>query len=235
MSSHIFQNQQLQTPPNNVVTSNTSSSPSGDKINSRNNSVTVNNTNTNNNNIVNNNNIIHTKSGKTGTGNANGNDSLISMTSFSNNDRYYAKERMKYFIDKLVDIDGFIDVDRTLLILPFRVKYSDEYMMNLHHFNVRVLIRGVRKYFFKTEVRNQAFNYKKLELMINKLYIKAMFIYHHLPSEYIKTLRASFHGINTDPDYERYIQVLQGYEEKDDASEYDEEGQFYSPVLSDAG
>ena len=237
VSSHIFQNQQLQTPPNNVVTSNTSSSPSGDKINSRNNSVTVNNTNnTNNNNIVsssNNNNITHTKSGKTGTGT--GNDSLLSMTSFSNNDRYYAKERMKYFIDKLVDIDGFIDVDRTLLILPFRVKYSDEYMMNLHHFNVRVLIRGVRKYFFKTEVRNQAFNYKKLELMINKLYIKAMFIYHHLPSEYIKTLRASFHGINTDPDYERYIQVLQGYEEKDDASEYDDEGQFYSPVLSDAG
>ena len=31
------------------------------------------------------------------------------------------------------------------------------------------------------------------------------------------------------------LHVLQGYEEKDDASEYDDEGQFYSPVLSDAG
>lgn len=154
------------------------------------------------------------------------NDSVLSKTSFSDNDRQYAKETMKYLIDKIVDVDGFVDIDRTLIILPFRVKYSQAFLRDINFTNVRVLQRGLRKYFFLNDETNQAYTYKKLQLLIFKLLIKFKLIYKFIPNETFEVIKQNFNNINEDPQYEKSAQVLGMFEQKDDISEYDDTGEM---------
>lgn len=154
------------------------------------------------------------------------NESVISKTSFSDYDRQYVKETMKYLIDKIVDVDGFVDIDRTLTILPFRVKYSQAFLKDINFTNVRVLQRGLRKYFFLNDETNQVYTYKKLQLLIYKLLIKFKLIYKFIPKETFEIIKQNFNNINEDPQYEKTAQVLGMVEQRDDISEYDDTGEM---------
>ena len=60
-------------------------------------------------------------------------------------------------IDKFVDPEGVIDIDKTLNLLPDRATYDNDFIQNLNYFNIRTLIRGIRKYYFNLEMNNSFF------------------------------------------------------------------------------
>ena len=45
---------------------------------------------------------------------------------------------MKILISKIVDDEGYIDIDRTLLLLPYRVNYSEKFFKKLNYFIVGI-------------------------------------------------------------------------------------------------
>ena len=153
------------------------------------------------------------------------NDSVISISSFSDTDKQCAKETMKNLIDKIVDVDGFVDIDRTLLILPFRVKYTNSFLNNLRFTNVRVIQRGIQKYFFTNGDTNQVYLYKKLQLLVFKISIKINLMYGYFQKETLDTMKQAFNNINQDPRFEKSAQTLVQFEQKDDISEYDDSGE----------
>lgn len=57
-------------------------------------------------------------------------------------------------IDKVVDTEGFVEIERSLIILPERTRYSKLFINNIKHKNIRVLIRGSMKYFFLNDIHN---------------------------------------------------------------------------------
>ena len=144
------------------------------------------------------------------------------------------QETMKFnfrkMIDKIVDPEGFIDIERTLLILPDRVKYSHNFIKNLQYLNVRVYIRGLTKYFFLNAITNPVFAFKKLQLLMFKLLIKYKMIYSFLPEATLLKINQKFTSIDDNPLYEKTPEALQKYEERDDVSEYDDEGEYVQDI-----
>lgn len=144
------------------------------------------------------------------------------------------QEKMKFnfrkMIDKIVDPEGFIDIERTLLILPDRVRYSHNFIKNLQYLNVRVYIRGLTKYFFLNAITNPVFAFKKLQLLMFKLLIKYKMIYSFLPEATLLKINQKFTSIDDNPLYEKTPEALQKYEERDDVSEYDDEGEYVQDI-----
>ena len=144
------------------------------------------------------------------------------------------QEKMKFnfrkMIDKIVDPEGFIDIERTLLILPDRVRYSHNFIKNLQYLNVRVYIRGLTKYFFLNAITNPVFSFKKLQLLMFKLLIKYKMIYSFLPEATLLKINQKFTSIDDNPLYEKTPEALQKYEERDDVSEYDDEGEYVQDI-----
>lgn len=144
------------------------------------------------------------------------------------------QEEMKFnfrkMIDKIVDPEGFIDIERTLLILPDRVRYSPNFIKNLQYLNVRVYIRGLTKYFFLNAITNPVFAFKKLQLLLFKLLIKYKMIYSFLPEATLLKINQKFTSIDDNPLYEKTPEALQKYEERDDVSEYDDEGEYVQDI-----
>ena len=69
-------------------------------------------------------------------------------------------------IDKFVDPEGNIDLDRALSLLPDRAIYDNDFIQNLEYFNIRTLIRGIRKYYFSLEMDNPSFSFNRGNLII---------------------------------------------------------------------
>ena len=135
------------------------------------------------------------------------------------------KENFRYLIDKLIDSDGYIDLERALALLPYRVKYSNRFIKNLHYLKVRVIINGLRKFLYKSK-NNFFYCVKKLHLLINKLYIKINLIYFYLSDDNIEKIKNKSRAIN-----EKYLKnqdIYQMFKKKDEESEYDDEGEYTS-------
>lgn len=64
------------------------------------------------------------------------------------------KTYFRNLIDKVVDTEGFVDIERTLIILPERIRDFKLFINNFNHKNIRVLIRGSMKYFFLNDIHN---------------------------------------------------------------------------------
>ena len=194
---------------------------------------TISNSTPNNNN--NNNNInFNTSSPKSSNSPSPINKHTLHFTITNYNEQLNAKETMKTLINKIVDDEGYIDIDRTFIILPFRIQYSEQFLRYLNFFSVRIFKKGVSKYFFKTNSSNIDYLFKKLQLMINKLWIKFKIIYTFLPKDIYELLNNKFKSLNNDPKYLKNGQIFLINEQKEEESEYDitENFRFYSENIS---
>ena len=97
--------------------------------------------------------------------NENNNINQFSIVDSTQNEKNQIQEEMKFnfrkIIDKIVDPEGFIDIDRTLSILPEQVKYSENIIHNLEYLSVRAMIRGVTKFEFLNAMDNPIYSFKK--------------------------------------------------------------------------
>ena len=133
------------------------------------------------------------------------------------------KFKFKVLLDKLVDTEGFIDLERALIILPYRVKYSNDFLQCLRYFNIKVLIRGMRKFLFKIEGDNSKYAFKKMQLLIYKIILKFNMIYHYLSEETIIKINEITKLVECHPQYGKNGMLIQMLEKRDDGSEYDDE------------
>ncbi len=134
---------------------------------------------------------------------------------------------MKILISKIVDDEGYIDIDRTLLLLPYRVNYSEKFFKKLNYFNIRIFQRGITKYLFQDAYFNQLYSYKKLFLLIKKLLIKFKLIYHYVPKDIIELIQYKFNHINNETKFSKSAQQFLVHEQIEDVSEYDETEDFH--------
>ena len=129
-------------------------------------------------------------------------------------------------IDKFVDPEGIIDIDKTLNLLPDRATYDNDFIQNLHNFNIRTIIRGIRKYYFKLEMDNSLFSFNKGTLMVYKLMTKIAMINQNLPYKVLQNLKSEFENLNEMSKFAKTPEAFQKYEEKDIMSDYDDEGKY---------
>ena len=142
------------------------------------------------------------------------------------------KENFRYLIDKLIDMEGNIDLDRALALLPYRVKYSHRFIKNLKYLKVKIIINGLRKFLYNTKKNNFIYCVKKLHLLINKLYIKINMLFYYLSIDDIEKIKNKSQLIN-----EKYLKnhdIFQMFKKKDEESEYDDEGEN-TPYFIKAG
>jgi hypothetical protein len=132
----------------------------------------------------------------------------------------------RYLVDKIVDKDGFIDIERTLFILPSRVKYTDHFIRSLNFLNMRVILRGLQKYFFLNAANNPIYSYKKLQQLIYKIIIKFKMIYTFLPENQMNQLKTDFKIVNVDERFSKSYENLIKMEQNDEFSDYDDQGIF---------
>jgi hypothetical protein len=133
------------------------------------------------------------------------------------------KTKFRVLLDKLADIEGNLDLERALIILPSRVKYSDNYLKSLKYFKIRVLIRGIRKLLFKNE-NNFDYSFKKMQILIYKIMIKFYLIYNYLNEEELNKIQEELYSINNNPLFQKNSKLMMKFEKRDDESEYDDEG-----------
>ena len=156
-----------------------------------------------------------------------GNRQSIFTLNSSYNDQLNAKITMKILISKIVDDEGYIDIDRTLLLLPYRVNYSEKFFKKLNYFNIRIFQRGITKYLFQDAYFNQLYSYKKLFLLIKKLLIKFKLIYHYVPKDIIELIQYKFNHINNEKKFSKSAQQFLVHQQLEDVSEYDETEDFH--------
>ena len=129
-------------------------------------------------------------------------------------------------IDKFVDPEGVIDIEKTLNLLPDRAIYDNDFIQNLNYYNIRTIIRGIRKYYFKTELDNSLFSFYKGKLIIFKIMTKIAMINQNLPSIVLQNLKNEFENLNEMSKFAKTAEAFQKYEEKDIMSDYDDEGKY---------
>ena len=129
-------------------------------------------------------------------------------------------------IDKFVDPEGIIDIDRALSLLPDRAIYDNDFISNLEYFNIRTLIRGIRKYYFSLEMDNPSFSFNRGNLMIYKLMLKIGMINKYLQEQILKKIKNDLENLNELNKFAKTAEAFQKYEEKDIMSDYDDEGEY---------
>ena len=103
---------------------------------------------------------------------------------------------IKSLCDKLVDKDEFIDIERALLLLPQRIKYSGHFIGGIHSLNMKQILKGLRKYFYINSINNPIYSYRKLQQMIYKILIKFKLIIQMIPEQCSDTLVNNFNEEN---------------------------------------
>ena len=103
---------------------------------------------------------------------------------------------VKNLCEKLMDKDEFIDIDRSSLILPKRIKYSEHFIDGINSLNMKQMLKGLRKYFFMNSVNNPIYSYRKLQQMIYKILIKFKMIIQMIPEQYGDNLVNNFEEEN---------------------------------------
>ena len=148
------------------------------------------------------------------------------MSNRSDVDKKEIQEIMKGtfrdLLDKIVDTEGFVDIERALTILCYRAKYSQKYYNSLKYYNAKVLIKGIRKYKFKNQQSNGVYSFQKLRLLVYKLIIKFELIYNYLSVDAKNKLKEVFNSINELPQFEKLNEALEEYQRRDNDSEYNE-------------
>ena len=95
-----------------------------------------------------------------------------------------------------MDKDEFIDIERALLLLPQRIKYSGHFIGGIHSLNMKQILKGLRKYFYINSINNPIYSYRKLQQMIYKILIKFKLIIQMIPEQCSDTLVNNFNEEN---------------------------------------
>ena len=130
------------------------------------------------------------------------------------------------FIDKFVDPEGIIDIDKALNLLPDKATYDTDFILNMEYFNIRTLIRAIRKFYFSLEEDSPLYSFNKGYLMIYKLMLKLKMVYHYIPEKSLKKIKPEFESLNEMNKFSKTAEVFQKYEERDIMSDYDDEGKY---------
>ena len=147
------------------------------------------------------------------------NISYIKKNKFLN----HAIKVFKILIYKLSNPEGYIDIERALAILPYRVRYNKEYLNSLYYLNLRALIKGFRKFLFMNEKNNFIFSFKKLQIIVYKLMIKMELMFNYLPKEIKDNITNHFYSLNFEfSNYKIFFDKM--FEKKEQESEYNDEG-----------
>ena len=149
------------------------------------------------------------------------NNSINTNNPVSNSMSAEKNKSYRILLDKFVDKDRLIDVDRTLILLPARVKYTSHFMETLHYSNMRVILRGLRKFYFMSSVNNPIYSFKKLQQIYNKIMIKLRFIYRYIPNSADEFINQRLNEINQMEKYHKSFTNLRRMEEDDELSDYD--------------
>lgn len=153
-------------------------------------------------------------------------EQALSLSNRSDVDKKEIQEIMKGtfrdILDKIVDTEGFVDIELALAILCSRAKYSQKYYSSLKYYNAKVLIKGIRKYKFKNDQSNGVYSFQKLRLLVYKLIIKFKLIYNYLSVDAKNKLKELFNSINDLPQFEKINEALEEYQRRDNDSEYNE-------------
>jgi hypothetical protein len=132
----------------------------------------------------------------------------------------------RYLIDKIVDKDRFIDIERSLVLLPARAKYSQHFLESLKYMNLRFILRGLRNFFFINAVNNPIYSYKKLQHMIYKILIKFKMIFYYIPENTLEKIQQSYTEINNNKIFLKSFENLRRMEEADELSDYDDQDEY---------
>jgi hypothetical protein len=161
---------------------------------------------------------------------------ILSKQTLSNNSDGYLKGdtnpvshkqiAFRYLIDKVIDKDKYVDIERTLFILPSRVKYTEHFLNSLAYLNIKVVLSGLQKYFFLNAVNNPIYSFKKLQQLIYKILIKFKMIYHFLPSNQINQVKSEYKIVNNDERFSKSLENLMKMEQNDEFSDYDDQAVF---------
>ena len=100
-------------------------------------------------------------------------------------------------------------------------------MKNLNYINIRIFQRGITKYFFRGQIFNQVYSYKKLQLLVRKLLIKFKLIYHYVPKDIQEIIQYKFSTINREEKFSKSAQAFLVQEQNEDVSEYDDTQDFH--------
>lgn len=141
----------------------------------------------------------------------------------------------RYLIDKIVDKDKFIDIERSLVLLPARAKYSQYFLESLKYMNLRFILRGLRNFFFINAVNNPIYSYKKLQHMIYKILIKFKMIFYYIPENTLEKIQQSYAEINNNKNFLKSFENLRRMEEADELSDYDDQGEYANYVNFNSG
>ena len=136
-------------------------------------------------------------------------------------------------LDKFVDPEGIIDIDRALSLLPDRAIYDNDFILNLDYFNIRTLIRGIRKYYFSLEMDNPLFSFNRGNLMVYKVMMKIGMVNHYLGEQMFKKIKAELEYLNELNKFAKTAEVFQKYEERDIMSDYDDDGKYAENEIND--
>jgi len=174
------------------------------------------------------------------------NDNIPDSNSTENN-RIISKEKKvikpavkdvyRYLVDKFVDKDKFIDIERTLVLLPARAKYTPHFLESLRYMNMRFILRGLRNFFFINAVNNPIYSYKKLQHMIYKILIKFKMIFYYIPETTLEKIKSEYREINKNEIFLKSFDNLRKMEEADELSDFDDQGEFagYDKINNNVG
>jgi hypothetical protein len=91
---------------------------------------------------------------------------------------------------------------------------------------MRVILRGLRKFFFTTAIKNPVYSFKKLHQIIYKLVVKMKVLYQQIPLSSNENIMKRLTEINNMEKYKKSYENLKRMEEDDELSDYDDQGEY---------
>lgn len=140
--------------------------------------------------------------------------------------RYEAKLAIRYLCDKVADKDKMVNIERTLTLLPYRVRLSTNYLRTMEFLDMKFIIRGLRSFFFDNALNNPTYSYKKLQQMLIKITIKMKTLHNFIPNSMFENILKTNMEINNNELYQKNYANIKRLEELDELSDFDEEQEF---------
>ena len=134
-----------------------------------------------------------------------------------------AYKTFKYVLDKMADKDRMIDIERTLVLLPQRVKLSSNYIKGMGFLNMRFILKGLRSFFFNNALNNPVFSYKKLQQLMIKITIKIKILQKFIPDHMFETLIKNNDEVNKNELFQKNFQNIKRLEQMDELSDFEDE------------
>lgn len=146
--------------------------------------------------------------------------------------KFETKLALRYLCNKLADKDGIINIERTLVLLPYRVKISKNYYETMDNLDIKYILKGLKNHFYDNSLNNSIYSYKKLQQMLIKITIKTKILQNFIPESIFKSMLISNKEINNNQENQKNANNIKKLEEKDEFSDLDIDGDIFNAYLS---